>query len=109
MGELVTGLDIGRDGLRRAVDRVAGCEEGALDAVALQQGYESRDDDDVVFAALDRGRRGHAAGDEARKMVVVEGEADDVARHGGGSGEGSERDRRSLGRIVVRAHRLMLS
>ena len=81
MGKLVSRLDIGRDGLRRAVDRVAGREEGRLDAVALQQRDQPRDDHHVVLAARYGRRRRLPAGDEAGQMVVIEGEADDVARH----------------------------
>ena len=51
MGELVAGLDIGRHRLGRAVDRMAGREEGRLDVVARQQRHEAGNDHDVILAA----------------------------------------------------------
>src|ERR1044072_2270759 len=47
MGKLVPGLHIGRDGLRRAVDRMARREEGRLDAVALQQPRSEEDTSEI--------------------------------------------------------------
>ena len=58
MGKLVSRLDIGRDGLRCAVDRVAGREEGRLDGVALEQCDQPWDDHHVIFAARYGRRRG---------------------------------------------------
>ena len=81
MGEFVAGLDIGHHRLGRAVDRVAGREEGRLDVVALEQGDQAGNDHDVKFAARYGGRRGQLTGDEAGQMVVVESEADDVTLH----------------------------
>ena len=85
MGQFVVCFDIGHDRLGRAVDRVAGREERCLDVVFAEQGDQPGNDHSVVFAARDRSGRGHAAGYEARHVVVVEGQTNDVARHGGAS------------------------
>ena len=81
MGKLVAGLDVGHHRFRRAVDRVPRREEGGLDVMAPQQGDQAGNDHDVIFAAGYGRGRGQATGNEARQVVVVESQADDVTLH----------------------------
>src|SRR5262249_39092360 len=73
-------------GARVALDGEARNEPGGADAAGLEQTQNASRPDQAELAARQRRRRGHAAGDETRLGVEVEGEADDVARHGFGSG-----------------------
>ncbi len=69
-------------GARMALDGEAGDEPGRADGARFEHGQDPRRRDEAELAARQRRRRGHAAGDEGGLGVEVEGETNDVARHG---------------------------
>ena len=67
---------------RPALDGEAGDEPGRLDLTAFEKIEDAaRADGPAEFAARQRRRRRHAAGDEAGLRVEIESQADDVAGH----------------------------
>ena len=83
-GHSTVGHAVPHDGLtgaRMALDRKAWNEPGGADAVRLEQSKNALRAEKPELPARERGRAGHAAGDEPGLRVEVEGQTDDVARH----------------------------
>ena len=68
-------------GAGMAFDGKSRDEPGRANAGGLQQGQDAARADEAELSARERRRGRHAAGDEARLGVEVEGQADDVAGH----------------------------
>src|SRR5258708_1104778 len=68
-------------GARMALDRKAWNEPGGADAVRLEQSEDALRAEKPELPARERGRAGHAAGDEPRLRIEVEAQTDDVTRH----------------------------
>ena len=68
-------------GARMALDGKSRNEPGGTHTVRLEQGEDALRSHKAELAARERRRARHAAGNEARLRVEVEGEANDVARH----------------------------
>ena len=64
-----------------ALDRKARNEPRRLDALRLEHTQDAPRAGEPKLAARQRGRRGHAAGNEARLGVEIESQTDDMARH----------------------------
>ena len=79
-----------------ALDGEARDEPGRANAGGLEQGQDAPRADQAELAARQRRRRRHAAGDEARLGVEIEGQADDVAGHLGLPERGHGCDRHSI-------------
>src|SRR5260370_24570385 len=68
-------------GARMALDRKAWNEPGGADAVRLEQSEDALRAEKPELPARERGRAGHAAGDEPGLRIDVEGQTDEAARH----------------------------
>ena len=83
-----------------------GVNHVVADAARFQERQDPARGQCAELAARQRRRRGHAAGDEARLGVEIEGQADDVARHGRALGMlDGQGERRSIDPAVASAKR----
>ena len=82
MTDLVAGGHDRLADLRIALNGEAGREPGGVDGARLEQIDNPARADQAEFTARQRRRRAHPTRNEARLRIEVEGEADNVARHG---------------------------